>query len=292
MILQSPVEEGNSWELRDGRIRTIGKTGISMETPAGTFEVIEVVAEGSGKKTIEYYGKDWGLIKSIKREGNQEISYTLSRIETEASRIESILFYYPDFNEKKIYTRSQNVNFRTNDTNEAVITKALGDVLEISKEAEMKRILPPTKGEETLRVDWNRPFSAGMNLSSVDEGLLLQSLVNTLCHLFDSYQMVLTVEGGKYKTDHLNIETWQILPLRFDDYVTYYDVLIYGGTASCVMAAIAAAQEGADVAILEPGRHLGGMVSSGLGYTDRRNTEKIGGLARTFSPMAGGAEVQ
>lgn len=287
VILQSPLEEGNSWELRDGRIRTIGKTGISMETPAGTFEVIEVVTEGTGRKTLDYYGKDWGLVKSIVREGNQEISYTLSRIETEASRIEPILFYYPDFREKKIYTRSQDVTFRTNDTNEAVMTRALVEVLGISKEAEMKRILPPTKGEGTLQVDWNRPFSAGMDLRSVDEGLLLQSLVNTLCHLYDSSQMVLTVEGGKYKTNHLNIETWQTLPVRFDDYVTYYDVLVYGGTASGVMAAIAAAQEGADVAILEPGRHLGGMVSSGLGYTDRRNTEKIGGLARAFLQKVG-----
>lgn len=287
VILQSPVEEGNSWELRDGRIRTIGKTGISMETPAGSFEVMEVVTEGPGKKTLDYYGKDWGLVKSIVREGNQEISYTLSRIETEASRIEPILFYYPDFNEKKIYTRSRDVTFQTNDTNEAVMTRALGDVLGISKEAEIKGILPPKKGEGTLRVDWNRPFSAGMDLRSVDEGLLLQSLVNTLCHLYDSSQMVLTVEGGKYKTDHLNIETWQTLPVRFDDYVTYYDVLVYGGTASGVMAAIAAAQEGADVAILEPGRHLGGMVSSGLGYTDRRNTEKIGGLAKAFLQKVG-----
>ena len=46
------------------------------------------------------------------------------------------------------------------------------------------------------------------------------------------------------------------------------DLVIYGGTASGVMAAIAARQEGVTVALLEPGRHVGGMVTGGLGKTD------------------------
>src|SRR5205085_330047 len=41
------------------------------------------------------------------------------------------------------------------------------------------------------------------------------------------------------------------------------DVVIYGATAAGVMAAVAAAREGARVVLLEPGRHVGGMVSGG-----------------------------
>ena len=40
-----------------------------------------------------------------------------------------------------------------------------------------------------------------------------------------------------------------------------YDVLIYGATACGVIAAIAARNEGVRVALLEPGRYVGGMVS-------------------------------
>jgi flavin-dependent dehydrogenase len=61
-----------------------------------------------------------------------------------------------------------------------------------------------------------------------------------------------------------------------------FDVAVYGATAGGVLAAIAAAQEGANVALLEPGRHVGGMVSGGLGRTDyneRRDRSVIGGLA-------------
>ncbi len=47
-----------------------------------------------------------------------------------------------------------------------------------------------------------------------------------------------------------------------------FDVVVYGGTAGGVMTAVAAAREGLTVAILEPGKHVGGMVTGGLSRTD------------------------
>jgi hypothetical protein len=60
------------------------------------------------------------------------------------------------------------------------------------------------------------------------------------------------------------------------------DVAIYGGTAGGVIAAVAAAREGKIVLLIEPGRHVGGMVSGGLGATDVGNRLAIGGYAREF----------
>jgi hypothetical protein len=66
------------------------------------------------------------------------------------------------------------------------------------------------------------------------------------------------------------------------------DVVVYGGTAGGVMAALAAATEGAKVTLLEPGRHVGGMVSGGLGRTDMdRQQHLIGGMAREFFERLG-----
>src|ERR1041385_4660176 len=66
------------------------------------------------------------------------------------------------------------------------------------------------------------------------------------------------------------------------------DVIVYGGTAGGVMAALASAGEGAAVTLLEPGRHVGGMVSGGLGRTDMdRQQPLIGGLAREFFERVG-----
>src|SRR5437879_1731737 len=60
------------------------------------------------------------------------------------------------------------------------------------------------------------------------------------------------------------------------------DVVVYGGTASGVLAAVAAAREGKRVVLLEPGKHVGGMVSGGLGATDWGNRAAIGGYSREF----------
>jgi FAD-dependent oxidoreductase family protein len=66
-----------------------------------------------------------------------------------------------------------------------------------------------------------------------------------------------------------------------------YDVVVYGATASGVAAAVAAARQGARVALVEPGGHLGGMVSGGLGHTDTGKIETIGGISLEFFKLVG-----
>lgn len=61
-----------------------------------------------------------------------------------------------------------------------------------------------------------------------------------------------------------------------------FDVVVYGGTAAGVCAATAAAQGGTRTVLVEPRRHLGGMVSGGLGYTDVGDLRALGGMAARF----------
>jgi ribulose 1,5-bisphosphate synthetase/thiazole synthase len=60
------------------------------------------------------------------------------------------------------------------------------------------------------------------------------------------------------------------------------DVIIYGGTAAAVTAAVQLARMDKSVIIVCPDKHLGGMSSSGLGFTDTGNKSVIGGLSREF----------
>src|SRR5262245_25578240 len=60
------------------------------------------------------------------------------------------------------------------------------------------------------------------------------------------------------------------------------DVVVYGATASGVIAAGAVAREGKSGILLEPGKHVGGMGSGGLGATDTGNRGAIGGYSREF----------
>ena len=60
------------------------------------------------------------------------------------------------------------------------------------------------------------------------------------------------------------------------------DVVVYGGTASGVIAAVQATKMGKTAVIVSPDKHLGGLSSGGLGFTDTGNKATIGGLARDF----------
>lgn len=68
---------------------------------------------------------------------------------------------------------------------------------------------------------------------------------------------------------------------------SHFDLLIYGGTAGGVMTAITASREGLRVALLEPGTHLGGMVTGGLSATDHGDQAVVGGVAREFYEQLG-----
>jgi hypothetical protein len=61
-----------------------------------------------------------------------------------------------------------------------------------------------------------------------------------------------------------------------------YDVVVYGGTSAGVAAAVQAARLQATVVLIEPGRHLGGLSSGGLGATDFGHPDSIGGISREF----------
>lgn len=61
-----------------------------------------------------------------------------------------------------------------------------------------------------------------------------------------------------------------------------YDVCIYGGSASGIMAAYSAAQMGMDVVLIEPSVRFGGLTTGGLGQTDIGNKQVVKGLALQF----------
>jgi hypothetical protein len=61
-----------------------------------------------------------------------------------------------------------------------------------------------------------------------------------------------------------------------------YPILIVGGTASGVGAAITAARMGVKVALMEPTNRLGGMITNGVAVTDVRQRDRINGLYEEF----------
>ncbi len=60
------------------------------------------------------------------------------------------------------------------------------------------------------------------------------------------------------------------------------DIVIYGGTSVAVISAVQAQRMGKSVIVVSPDKHLGGLSSGGLGWTDTGNKSVIGGLSREF----------
>jgi hypothetical protein len=61
-----------------------------------------------------------------------------------------------------------------------------------------------------------------------------------------------------------------------------WDVVVYGGTSAAIATAVQVKRMGKSVVIVCPDTHLGGMTSSGLGWTDSGDKDAIGGISREF----------
>ena len=79
----------------------------------------------------------------------------------------------------------------------------------------------------------------------------------------------------------LRLSLFCLLALRLSAVETY-DVVVYGGTAAGVIAAVQVKKMGKTVIIVGPDKHLGGLSSGGLGFTDSGDKSVIGGLSRNF----------
>src|SRR5512140_2467805 len=60
------------------------------------------------------------------------------------------------------------------------------------------------------------------------------------------------------------------------------DIVIYGATSSGIAAAIQASRMGKSVVIVDPGNHIGGLTTGGLGWTDIGNKQVVGGVALEY----------
>jgi hypothetical protein len=78
----------------------------------------------------------------------------------------------------------------------------------------------------------------------------------------------------------LNLPTLLIASLGLS--AQEYDVVVYGGTSAGVIAAVQAKKMGKSVVLVGPDKHLGGLSSGGLGFTDTGDKRVIGGMARDF----------
>ncbi len=84
------------------------------------------------------------------------------------------------------------------------------------------------------------------------------------------------------KGSHMNNRYYYPVPKLRETTEICSDICIYGATACGVVAAVQAARSGKRAVLVEFGKHVGGMTTSGLSATDVGSKHVIGGLSRRF----------
>ncbi len=281
ILLMEPFIVGTEWITEDSK-RKITNVESKVETAIGTYDAIEVTTKANNKTTVDYYAKNIGLIKSVIITGDKTTTVVLKEIQKNSSLVEEIQYYYPDYKKMKISCKTHVTEFQTNESPELVITEnykkiLFGEHSVLTKNTKINNI--SYNKDKTLHIDFNNFLIDDTKHKSLYEGMVLQSITNTYGRFYGADQVRFTIENEDYKSKHIKLNQ-RPLKVNFIDYPLFYDVIVYGGTASGFAAAISAAREGLDVALIEQGSHIGGMVTGGLGFTDGGNTSIIGGITK------------
>ena len=220
VLLMEPIVEGTSWELADGSVRTITGVSVPVETPSGDYSAVAVETEGETGKTIDYYAKDVGLVKSVAIGDGYEVSAELSERLDNTPFVQPVRFYYPNGSEARIYYKDKEVSFRTNDEPAAVLAASYqedfagkpGDVFS-----------PGTKinscylnQDDVVCLDLSREFLTGMNAGAAYEALILQCMANTFGSYYQQNKMALTIDGAPYASGHFELKPGEYLTVNLE----------------------------------------------------------------------------
>lgn len=220
ILIQEPLEKGNSWTLKNGNKREITGTDIKVTVPYGEYEAIEVTTTDVNGITKDYYAKDVGLVQSKYIAGTDEISSSLEKVEKNSPYKTQVNFYYPNLDADKYYYVTAEVAFNTNNITKEVLesayranyndgmkNKGIGNVLT----ANTKLLSLYLDKFETVHVNLNKAFITEMNAGAYYETMLLNSIVNTFGGYYTREKVIVTIEGDNYSSGHISLQDGEFL---------------------------------------------------------------------------------
>lgn len=221
ILLMEPIVKGTTWTLKDSRVRTITNTSVDITTPAGSFKAIEVTTKSPYDQTIDYYAKNVGLVKSVFISGENEISSSLSKMEKNVPFIQLVNFYYPNIDDEKIYYKSKEVHFHTNDITKKVletsykesINNHLGKVLSTNTKINSLYL----NKDMNVYLDVNQAFLTEMNAGALFEAMILQSIANTFGQYYNAQNVYLTIDNKPYESGHIYMKKGEYLKVKVED---------------------------------------------------------------------------
>lgn len=213
-----------SWDS-EGQTATVTGVDVEVKTGIGTFTALEVTRVTKGKeseKRVEYYVRGMGLVKVIDTGKDYEVSATLTKMEGNAVRKRFVNFYYPNAQDERIFLYRKEISFTTNDIPKILIINAYKELPKeavpvLTKNTKVNYLYLNQDGRVYL--DLTKEFLQEMNAGAGYEGLILQSLANTIGDYYGVSKVMLTIDGKTYESGHIVLEKFEALEVNYDSIV-------------------------------------------------------------------------
>ncbi|NMC57150.1 MAG: GerMN domain-containing protein [Eubacteriaceae bacterium] len=204
VLLMEPIKKDTTWNLADGRVRTITNLSVKVTVPMGEYDAIEVTTTKGSDVTKQYYVKGIGLVKLVYTNGSDEITSALAKIEENTSYKQNVNFYYPNINNGKYYYVSKDVSFKTNDVTKDILAAKYKEQIGVGT----GKVFGTTtvinsltlKSDGKVYIDLNKAFVTDMNAGSEYESMILTSIANTFGQYYGVSKVVITIDGSPYSS--------------------------------------------------------------------------------------------
>ncbi len=217
ILLKEPLTLGTSWEAKGGQ-RSITGVNVAISTLSGTYQALEVTTQGMEAKTMDYYVKGIGLVKSVYQPGENEISSSLAEVKTDTPYLQVVRLYYPGLDGTGRYYREVQLSLPTN----RALTEAMEEVYKVPPGKQAGSVLPVganilllgKNAQNVLQLDMNQAFAAQANASPTYEKAVLSCMADTFGELYQTDKVLITIEGKPYQSAHLTLAPGETLAVE------------------------------------------------------------------------------
>jgi len=224
IAIMDPIEVGTSWTSENSNVSTITNISADVDTPSGKYKALEITTEGPESKSIDYYVKDIGLVKTVYIGEDYEVSSALSSIEENTVFTQNVRFYYPNIDDGIYYYKDVDVSYKTNDITREILCNVYKEPVEsenvpigkvFSSNTEINSLYLNEDG--MVYIDLNRAFLEEMNAGAGYEAMILQSIANTFGSYYNTEKVILTIDDALYESGHIAFQKGEYISVHVDN---------------------------------------------------------------------------
>ncbi len=217
VLLQEPLTVGTAWDAANGR-RSVTGINVPVQTLSGDYTALEVTTQGTDSKTIDYYAKGVGLVRSVFQSGDLEVVSSLEQIQSDTPFFQVIRLYYPGVDGSGRFYREIQLAMATNMT----LAAAVEEAYQVEPNGKAGRVFTPgtrilslkRNADNVVQLDLNQAFITERTGSAAYEEGVLHSVADTFGELYLAEKVLLTVEGKPYRSGQFSLKEGETLDVE------------------------------------------------------------------------------